>query len=81
MKRGQPRTCTVARASNGTRTGHKSTVFASKVMAGIVINLLSKPELVEAAKVEWERQMDGRVYKSPLSAGVKPPLDQLKKQH
>jgi aminobenzoyl-glutamate utilization protein B len=68
-------------ASNGTSIGHKSTVFASKVMAGTVIDLLSKPELVEAAKVEWERQMDGKVYKSPLPEGLKPPLDQLKKQH
>ena len=68
-------------ASNGTSIGHKSTVFASKVMAGIVIDLLSKPELVKAAKAEWERQMDGRVYKSPLPAGLRPPLDQLKKQH
>jgi len=68
-------------ASNGTSIGHKSTVFASKVMAGIVIDLLSKPELVNAAKAEWERQMDGRVYKSPLPPGLRPPLDQLKKQH
>jgi len=68
-------------ASNGTSIGHKSTVFASKVMAGTVIDLLSKPELVDAAKAEWERQMDGKVYKSPLPSGLKPPLDQLKKQH
>ncbi len=68
-------------ASNGMSIGHKSTVFASKVMAGTVIDLLSKPELVDAAKAEWKRQMEGRVYKSPLPAGLKPPLDQLKKQH
>ncbi|MFA9436888.1 MAG: amidohydrolase [Candidatus Bathyarchaeota archaeon] len=68
-------------ASNGTSIGHKSTVFASKVMAGTVIDLLSKPELVDAAKAEWERQMDGKVYKSPLPSGLKPPLDQLKKRH
>jgi len=66
-------------ASNGTSIGHKSTVFATKVMAGTVIDLLSKPELVEAATAEWKRQMDRKVYKSPLPAGLKPPLDQLKK--
>jgi hypothetical protein len=48
-------------------------------MAGTVIDLLSKPELVEEAKAEWKRQMDEKVYKSPLPAGLKPPLDQLKK--
>ncbi|MBT7914967.1 amidohydrolase, partial [Candidatus Bathyarchaeota archaeon] len=64
---------------NGTSIGHKSTVFATKVMAGTVIDLLSNPELVKEAKAEWERQMDGRLYKSPIPTGVKPPLDQLKK--
>ena len=68
-------------ASNGTSIGHKSTIFASKVMAATVIDLLSKPELVHAAKDEWVRQMQGREYKSPLSADAKPPLDQLKPQH
>lgn len=66
-------------ASNGTSIGHKSTVFATKVMASTVIDLLSKPELVEEATTEWKRQMDGKVYKSPLPADLKPPLDQLKK--
>jgi len=68
-------------ASNGTSIGHKSTIFASKVMAATVIDLLSKPELVQAAKKEWERQMHGREYKSPLLPDAKPPLDQLKPQH
>jgi aminobenzoyl-glutamate utilization protein B len=68
-------------ASNGTSIGHKSTIFASKVMAATVIDLLSKPELVQAAKEEWKRQMHGRVYKSPLQPDAKPPLDQLKPQH
>lgn len=68
-------------ASNGTTIGHKSTIFASKVMAATVIDLLSKPELVQAAKEEWKRQMHGRVYKSPLPPDLKPPLDQLKPQH
>lgn len=68
-------------ASNGTSIGHKSTVFASKVMAGTVIDLLSKPELVNAVKTEWQLQMEGRVYNSPLPADLKPPLDQLKPQH
>jgi len=68
-------------ASNGTSIGHKSTIFASKVMAATVIDLLTKPELVQEAKDEWEKQMQGREYKSPLSPDAKPPLDQLKPQH
>ncbi len=68
-------------ASNGTSIGHKSTIFASKVMAGSVIDLMHKPELLLKAKEEWKRQMMGREYKSPLPEGSKPPLDQLKKTH
>ncbi len=67
-------------ATNGTTIGQKSTLFASKVMAGTVIDLLSDKKLLQAAKDEWARQMKGRVYKSPLSPDLKPPLDQLKKQ-
>jgi len=47
--------------------------------AGTIIGLLSKPELVERVKEEWKRQMEVRVYKSPLPSDLKPPLDQLKK--
>jgi aminobenzoyl-glutamate utilization protein B len=68
-------------ASNGTSIGHKSTIFASKVMAGSVIDLMHKPELLLKAKEEWKRQMTGREYTSPLPEGSKPPLDQLKKRH
>jgi aminobenzoyl-glutamate utilization protein B len=68
-------------ASNGTSIGHKSTIFASKVMAATVIDLLTKPDLIIEAREEWEKQMQGRVYKSPLPVDAKPPLDQLKPQH
>ena len=67
-------------ASNGTSIGQKSTLFASKVMAGTVIDLLSDKKLLQRSKDEWARQMKGREYICPLPAGLKPPLDQLKKQ-
>jgi len=65
-------------ACNGTSIGHKSTIFASKVMATTVIDLLTDTDLLESAKVEWRRQMKGKVYRSPLTPDMKPPLDQLK---
>jgi aminobenzoyl-glutamate utilization protein B len=65
-------------AINGASIGHKSTIFATKVMATTVIDLLSTPTLIKDAKAEWQRQMNGRVYKSPLTQGLKPPLNQLK---
>ena len=67
-------------ATNGTSIGQKSTVFASKVMAGTVIDLLSNGKLLQRARDEWTRQMKGRVYSCPLPADLKPPLDQLKRQ-
>ena len=68
-------------ATNGTSIGYKSTLFASKVMAGTVVDLLSKPELVLRAREEWVRQMKGRAYRSPVPLELKPPLDQLKHSH
>jgi aminobenzoyl-glutamate utilization protein B len=64
-------------ASGGTSIGHKSSIFASKVMATTVIDLLMKSEVVNKAKEEWKQRMEGVVYKSPLSKDLKPPLDQL----
>jgi aminobenzoyl-glutamate utilization protein B len=45
-----------------------------------VIDLLTDEKLLQSAKDEWAKQMEGRVYKSPLPPELKPPLDQLKKQ-
>jgi aminobenzoyl-glutamate utilization protein B len=66
-------------ASNGTSIGHKSTVFASKVMAATVIDLLETPNHLIDAKEAWKKQMEGRTYKCPLPPSLKPPLDQLEK--
>ena len=65
-------------ATNGTSIGHKSTIFASKVMASTVIDLLEKPSLLQAAKDEWSMKMKDKTYKCPLPDDLRPPLDQLK---
>lgn len=67
-------------ASNGTSIGHKSTVFASKVMSATVIDLLTKPELLRKADEEWREKIQGRTYKSPLPPDLKPPLDQMNRR-
>jgi len=64
-------------ASGGTSIGHKSSIFASRVMATSVIDLLTKPDILKKAKEEWEKKMKGLTYKSPLPPDLKPPLDQL----
>lgn len=64
-------------ASSGTTIGVKSSLFASKVMAATVVDLLTQPELLQAARKDWEQRMQGLTYKCPLPADLKPPLDQL----
>ena len=64
-------------AVGGTSIGHKSTMYASKVMAATAIDLMMNPGIVKAAKEDWEKRMEGQKYVSPLPADLKPPLDQL----
>ena len=67
-------------ACAGMSIGRKSTLFASRVMAGAVLDLLTRPELTAKAWEEWRCKMKGRQYKSPLQMDLKPPLDQLPSQ-
>jgi len=62
-------------AQSGSSLGHKSLIFAAKVMAATVIDLLTKPEILNAAKEEHKKRLRGRKYKSPLPPDLKPPLD------
>jgi aminobenzoyl-glutamate utilization protein B len=64
-------------AVGGTSIAYKSTIFASKTMAATTIDLLMKPDLIAAARADWEMRMDGLTYVSPLPPDLKPPLDQL----
>jgi len=64
-------------AAGGTSIGHKSSIFASKVMATSTLDLLTKPEILKKAREEWKESMKGLLYKSPLPPDLKPPLDQL----
>ncbi len=64
-------------ASGGMSIGHKSTLFASKVMAATILDLITRPEILQKAQEEWRRRIGGREYRSPLPPDLKPPLDQL----
>ncbi|UCD44316.1 MAG: amidohydrolase [Candidatus Bathyarchaeota archaeon] len=63
-------------ALSGTSIGHKSLVFASKVLAVSAIDLLTSPDLLKRAKEELRERLGDRVYKTPLPVDAKPPLDQ-----
>ncbi len=66
-------------AVSGTSIGHKSTLFAAKVMAATVVDLLTEPDLLAQVQADWRTRMEGRVYRSPLPSDLQPPLDQLKR--
>jgi aminobenzoyl-glutamate utilization protein B len=57
--------------------GHKSLIFAVKVMASTALDLLTKPEVLAKVRKEFEESTKGSKYVSPLPKGLKPPLHQL----
>ncbi len=67
-------------ACSGTAIGHKSLIFASKTMAGAVIDLLTMPELLTQAKVEHAKKMQGRTYRCVIPDEIGPPLEIAREQ-
>jgi aminobenzoyl-glutamate utilization protein B len=64
-------------AISGTSIGHKSSLFAAKVMATTVVDLLTQPEALAQVRADFDARMQGLTYKSPLPLDLKPPLDQF----
>ncbi len=67
-------------AISGTTIAHKSTLFAAKAMAATVLDLMTQPEALARVREDWEKRMEGRTYRSPLPAGLTPPLNQFGSQ-
>jgi aminobenzoyl-glutamate utilization protein B len=63
-------------AVSGMSIGQKSAVFAAKVIATSVLDLMAEPERLKEANDERKRRLTGRKYKSPIPPDVEPPLDQ-----
>ncbi len=55
--------------------GHKGAVAGAKVIAASVLDLLTSPELRDAAKKHFEQDTKDSKYFSLLPEGAKPPLD------
>jgi hypothetical protein len=54
---------------------HKGAVVGAKVMAASVLDLLTSPELLAAAKKQFEQDTKDTKYFSLLPPGAKPPVD------
>jgi len=62
-------------AESGVGLGHKSLIFAAKVMAATTIDLLTKEDILNKAWEEHRRRIGNKKYKSPIPPDHKPPLD------
>jgi aminobenzoyl-glutamate utilization protein B len=62
-------------AQSGVGLGHKSLIFAAKVMAATAIDLLMDDGLLARAKKEHNQRIASKEYKCPIPAGAEPPLD------
>jgi aminobenzoyl-glutamate utilization protein B len=62
-------------ACSGSTIGHKSLIFASKAMAGSILDLMTDSELLEKVKAEHARRLEGQTYKPVGDPDRKPPLE------
>jgi aminobenzoyl-glutamate utilization protein B len=59
-------------AQSGMGIGQKGMLYAGKVMALTAVEFIAKPELVKAAREEFERAVRKTPYVCPIADGVKP---------
>ena len=62
-------------ACSGSSLGHKSLIFAAKTMAGSVLDLMTKPELLKEVKEEHKMRLEGQTYTPVGDLDRKPPLE------
>lgn len=60
-------------ASIGSTIGEKGTIFAAKTLACTTLELLENPQLIAAAKADWETRMKDRKYITVIPSGQKAP--------
>lgn len=61
-------------ACHGTAAGRKGAVVAAKVIAATGVDLLTRPELLTAAKEFFEKATGGKPYESPIPADQPSPV-------
>jgi aminobenzoyl-glutamate utilization protein B len=62
-------------AQSGVGIGHASLIFAAKVMAATVIDLLTNVDALTKAREEHRQRIRNKKYKSPIPPDNKPPLN------
>ncbi len=64
-----------AAVAEATSIAHKGEVAAAKVLAGSIVDLLTKPELMVRARQTFQQEVAGSTYRPLLPAGQKPRID------
>jgi aminobenzoyl-glutamate utilization protein B len=64
-----------AAVAEATSIAHKGEVAGAKVMAGSIIDVLTKPDVLARAKATFAEEVAGSTYRSLLPPGQKPPVD------
>lgn len=62
-------------ASAGTAVGKKAMSTASKVLAASSVELLSQPQILKEAWIEFAERLGGREYRSLIPEGIDPPRE------
>ena len=68
-----------AAASAGTSIGQDGMVVASKALAFTAVDLFSNPQLREAAKADFAKELSGKTYHSAIPEGQKPLINYREK--
>jgi aminobenzoyl-glutamate utilization protein B len=64
-------------ACAGTSIGRKGMLVAARTLTLSALELLEKPQEIEAAKADFEKRAAGRSWVTRIGADAKPPLDNL----
>jgi aminobenzoyl-glutamate utilization protein B len=65
-------------ATSGMSIGHKGMLTAAKILTLSALEFMNKPELVEKAWKQFEKDHKNESYTSPFPEGLKPPYHRIK---
>lgn len=67
-----------ATAASGSGIGYRAMIYATKILAGSLIDLYLNNRIIEEAKKEFNENTKGKKYVVPLPEGTNPPFNQFK---
>ncbi len=61
-------------AQGKSHLAHEAELYAAKVLAASVLDLLNSPDLIRKAKEEYTKRRNGQPFVSPIPKRIKPPV-------